>query len=79
MASFTEEALRWPNRVRCQPVGTPTPFFLYVGCECDPNEGKRIYNDLIRQFPDHECQRNCDASGVNATQKLYLEKGLMEL
>lgn len=77
MVSFARAAKEYPNSVRCAPVGTPTPFMLYVGCECAPQNGRNIYNRLIDEFPDHECQRNCDSRGVNATQRRMMEEGLM--
>lgn len=78
MVSFARAAKEYPNSVRCAPVGTPTPFMLYVGCECAPQNGRNIYNHLIAEFPDHECQRNCDGSGYNATQRMMKDKGLMQ-
>jgi len=77
IADFQLAASRLPNSVRCNPVGTPTPFLLYVGCECEPEQGKVIYRDLIRRFPNHECQRNCDSSGLNATQRVMRKYGLI--
>lgn len=76
MVSFQLAASRVPNSVRCYPVGRVTPFLLYVGCECSPEEGSVIYNNLIFKFPDHECQRNCDASGLNALQRAMREAGM---
>lgn len=77
IASFQKEARNYKNSQRCFPVGMPTPFLLYIGAECDPVEGKLIYNRLIAQYPDHECQRNCDETGLNATQRVIKERGLM--
>ena len=78
MVSFAEQARNVPNSVRCAPVGTPTPFMLYVGCECEAQGGRHIYNKLMRDFPRHECERNCDNSGYNATQRMMKDKGLMQ-
>ena len=75
---FYKAARLQPNHVRCSPVGTPTDFFLYIGCECEPEDGKTIYNNLIREYPDHECQRNCDDSGMNTLQRKMKQEGLME-
>lgn len=77
IASFAEAAKSVPNSSRCWPVGVPTSVFLYVGCECSPAEGRRIYSDLIRRYPGHECERNCDENGWNKMQKLLHQKGLM--
>lgn len=63
------------NRDRCYPVGTPTEFLCYVGCPCEPNEGRKIYQALMRSFPDHECQRNCGVDGANETQRIIAESG----
>ena len=76
IVDFCIAAKNWPNSMRCYPLGTPTAFLYYVGCECDADEGRRIYQRLIKQFPDHECQRNCDKNGLNATQRLMRERGV---
>ena len=78
MISFASAAKDVPNSIRCSPVGTPTPFMLYVGCECSPSQGRVIYNRLIDEYPDHECQRNCDSQGYNATQRKMKDRGLMK-
>lgn len=77
MVSFAMAAQNISNSVRCQTVGTPTPFLLYVGTECDADKAREVYNDLMRKYPDHECQRNCDREGLNATQRILKEQGLM--
>lgn len=77
MASFVAEARKQKNSIRCYPMGTPTPFLYYIGAECSPDDGKRIYQGLIKTHPEHECQRNCDSSGLNPTQKTLKEQGLM--
>ena len=78
IASFQKTAKSWLNQQRCYPVGTPTAFLYYVGCPCEPEEGRKIYQNLMRAYPDHECQRNCDSSGLNATQRVMKELGVME-
>lgn len=77
IASFQEWAGKHPNSMRCAPVGIPAPFLLYVGCPCDPDEGRMIYQRLMRQYPDHECESNCDKDGMNAQQRIFKERGLM--
>lgn len=77
ITQFVREAKNQPNSVRCQPVGVPNRLFLYVGCECLPNEARKIYQDLIREFPNHECQRNCDTSGINKTQAMLKNQNLL--
>ena len=78
ICSFHLAVAKVPNRTRCYPVGKPTSFLFYIGCECDPEEGILIYRRLLKQFPNHECQRNCDINGYNATQKVLKEVGLMK-
>lgn len=77
MVSFQAWARQLPNSKRCLPVGVPCPTTLYVGCPCEPEQARCIYNNLIRQYPAHECQRNCDENGWNKTQKMFREAGLM--
>lgn len=74
---FAIAAQRVKNSVRCFPVGVPTPIMLYIGCECDPAQGRIIYNRLICEYPRHKCERNCDARGLNATQRILKSRGLM--
>lgn len=78
IACFQLAARNVKNRQRCYPVGTPTPFLYYVGSPCGPDEGRGIYRRLLQAFPGHECERNCDANGLNATQKVFAQHGLME-
>ncbi len=78
VVSFAKAAQSWPNTARCAAVGTPTPFLLYVGAPCEPEEGKAIYKHLIDKYPRHECQRNLEADGFNATQRCMKEAGLMD-
>lgn len=79
IADFHIAAKNAPNSIRCCTVGTPTPFLLYVGSECGAEQGKAIYNNLIDKYPDHECQRNCNSIGLNATQLIMLQRGAMEI
>lgn len=78
IASFHENAMNVENHLRCHAVGQATPFLLYVGSECDPNYGRTIYQRLMDKYPDHECQRNCDGEGYNATQRIMENRGLMK-
>lgn len=78
IVSFATEARKRKNSMRCAVVGTPTPFLLYVGSPCEPEEGRLIYQRLIAANPNHECERNCDSSGYNATQRKMKDAGLMD-
>lgn len=73
LADFYYKARKFKNRERCYPVGIPTPTYLYIGSECDPMNGISIYNNLIDEFPNHECQRNCNSKGQNKTQEYIKE------
>lgn len=66
------------NHLRCHVVGRATPFLLYVGSECEPYYGRTIYQRLMTKYPCHECQRNCDSEGYNATQRVMKNKGIMK-
>lgn len=76
VADFYAAARNVRHSIRCSPVGMPTSIFLYVGCECEPDAGRVIYQQLMRQFPDHECERNCDSSGMNSLQRHLNKRGL---
>lgn len=77
IVSFQKAARGMKNSARCYPMGQATEGLVYVGCECDPEQGRLIYRQLIKNFPRHDCQRNCNADGYNLTQQLFKERGLM--
>ena len=74
---FALDAKKKKNSERCYPVGKPTEGMVYVGCPCNSEDGKKIYQELIRRYPDHECQRNVDHTGYNATQRLLRDSGAL--
>lgn len=74
MAEYHRAAIKQKNRDRCFIVGQSTPFLLYVGCECEPEQGRTIYRNLLAKYPHHKCEENCDSSGLNNTQKKIKEK-----
>lgn len=67
-----------PNHIRCQNVGQPTPFLLYVGSECNPLQGREIFQKLMQKYPEHECAENCDEDGYSPTQKLMQKRGVID-
>lgn len=76
MADFLRAAQKAKNSEKCYPVGTPTPFMFYIGNECEPDVGRRIYQQLMKEFPDHKVDRT-DKNGLNQTQKILQKEGLM--
>ncbi len=52
--AFSKWLDRQPNHLRTVP-GRPYQSLLYVGCECSPEEGKAIYNQVCDMYPNHPC------------------------
>ena len=77
LADFHKEAAKYPNSVRCAPVGKVTMPLFYVGCECEPEKGRAIYRKLISTFPDHPVHKNVGKDSLNQTQRILKEQGLM--
>lgn len=77
MAEFEIEASKLPHSQRCAPLGVPAGFLLYVGSPCSPEEGIKIFKQLMVQFPDHECNRRYRNTGMTHTQAVMAEYGLM--
>ena len=73
---FIKDMKDKPNHLICYPVGKPYYNLLYIGSECSPDAGKRIYQDLMRTFPNHECDRT-DKNGLNKTQRKLMKNGLI--
>lgn len=57
-----------PNSVRCAPLGVPNPDWLYVGSECDPEEGKAIYRNYAREHPEYEARYQRTEENMTALQ-----------
>lgn len=76
MADFLKAAQKAKNSEKCYPVGVPTPFMFYIGNECEPEAGRIIYQQLMKEFPDHKCDRT-DKQGLNQTQRIFKREGLM--
>jgi len=77
IAGFIAAAVKEKNHIRCAPVGTPTPYFLYIGCPCNNDAAITTYNKLAVKYPRHKSIRNLDETGKNATQRLLADMGLM--
>lgn len=70
LAKFHKAASKQPNSIRCYQVGTPSPSYFYVGCPCNPDTGRIIYQNLIKELPNHKVNRNVGTDGLNPTQRL---------
>jgi len=53
--------------------GHVAPFALYVGSETTPNQGRVIYHELIKKYPDHPSYQ---AEGMNANGRSKLQEML---
>lgn len=59
-----------PHRERCYPCGVPCAGMFYVGAECKSGDDARnFYRKLMKKFPNHECESNCNSDGTNETQR----------
>lgn len=76
-ADFIRQTKEWRNSDRCYPVGCPHPVLYYVGCPCEPEEAVRIWWNLIRTFPNHECRTDYAPNNRSETQQYLYEQGLM--
>lgn len=54
--------------------GKVPPNYIYVGAPCKPNQGKIIYNRLIRSHPNHPCIRNTTPIGTTDMQNRIIKK-----
>lgn len=43
-------------------------IYLYIGSRCKPQDGKRIYQRLVKAYPKHPCIRNVTVTGATDTQ-----------
>lgn len=79
LLEFTREVReqRIPNSIRCTPVGQVFPDWLYVGCPCAPEDGRLIYNRLLRRYPNHECGKRVGKDSMTALQREINRLGLM--
>jgi len=58
------------NSVRCNPIGKVYKDWIYIGCPCLPEIGKKMMNHLINKYPDHPAFSETDKSGKTRTQLL---------
>jgi hypothetical protein len=61
------------NSELCTPVGKAQRY-VYAGCKIESAKaGIRIYNDLVRKFPNHEILNGINADGTTKLQQMILE------
>lgn len=77
MIEYTKWAKQLSNTDRCQLLGVPAKTLYYIGSECDPDEARKMYQNLMQEYPHHECEQNCAKDGSNAMQRKLIEHGLM--
>lgn len=73
LAQFYQDCIKnkITNSQRCKPCGKPVENMLYIGSECkDGNDARNIYKQLIKRYPNHEAEANCDNNGENEGQRL---------
>ena len=71
----TMKLMKLPNHERCAPVGIPSPQYYLVGTPSNGTEGIRLFNQLLKQYPDHPCMARADKrTGVTPTQAMLLTK-----
>lgn len=47
-------------------------FGFYIGCPCDPDEGIKIYQDLVNRYPDHPILGTINReTGASRIQEMY--------
>ena len=49
-------------------------LYLYVGSRCKPQDGKRIYQKLVKAYPKHPCIRNVTPTGGTDTQNRIIRR-----
>ena len=76
-SDYVRISKQWPNSVRCYPIGQPVPWWLYVGCPCEPEDAVHIWKRLIKDHPNHECRRDPYPGNMSETQWYLHEQGLM--
>jgi len=76
LVEFRRNSMNWKNSKRCV-VGTADNK-IYVGSPCKSAlEAANMYNDLIKNFPNHEVKRSINMEQMSVVQEMMLEAGLM--
>lgn len=75
--AFVEHTRNWKHSERCAPLGMPFPEWYYVGCPCEPEKGKQIFNRYVGVNPGYVSGRDIDGTGRSKVQQMLDEKGLL--
>lgn len=67
-----------PNSQICT-FGQVAPFVVYIGTECTPMLGRKIFNELIDKYPNHPAyqQAGMNAHGLSELQKRLWKEDLL--
>lgn len=75
IVDVTLKLMQLPHRERCAPVGIPSPLYYLVGAPSNGPEGIRVFNQLMKRYPDHPCMARINKqTGATATQAMLLKK-----
>ena len=69
-----EKYMKLPNS-EVRTFGQVVPFAIYVGSETTPNQGRILYTDTIKKYPEHPSYQG---GGMNAHGASTLQKQLNE-
>lgn len=75
--AFVKWATSHPHSKRCAPLGVPSRSVLYIGCECSPEKGAQISQDLKAACPNHPGFNPTNGDGLTETQQLMKKEGLI--
>lgn len=73
MADIHIKNMSLKNSERCKPIGKVHPSLLYIGSPCSPSDGRIIYNNLLKRYPNHEAERNT-YNGMTDMQRIIYQK-----
>lgn len=71
LLDFTKHSILHKNSERCH-LGKVSYNNIYIGSQCNAEEGKRIFNKLLNKYPNHPClAKNTDKNGMTPFQKEF--------
>lgn len=62
---------RIANALVCYPLGVPAIGCIYVGCPCGAEEGRALWRNMIKKYPDHDSNRHGDTNGTDIQQRIW--------